>query len=411
MWFLALKHLFSRKSQTLLTFLAIVLGSGGYVVFSGIQLGFQEYMIQRLIERSGHINISTRDEFITSGSLKEVFFRDGYVRWINTPSGRRSYDSLTSPNQWYRKLKDNPVVIGYAPQITKDAIASRGGFIQNINLIGIDPVKQATVTTLKDDITYGDLNSLNNGTSVFFGGERLLHLLGARINDTINISISDGSVMPMKIIGTFSTGDRRTDERRIYASMTTVQKITSSPGEVTAIIVKINEFSRAAEIATEWNTLSRDKVESWDQLNRDHLSMMTTQNIVRNVTTSAFIIIVAFGIYNILNMVVNHKKKDIAILRSMGYDEKDTVFLFLIQGLLIGVAGGLAGLIIGYFSCLYIETIKIPMGRQHMMISWDTAIYFRAFILVFGASVIASYFPARSAGKLSPIEIIRGSDT
>jgi len=45
MWFLALKHIFSRKSQTLLTFLAIVLGSAGYVVFSGIQLGFQEYMM------------------------------------------------------------------------------------------------------------------------------------------------------------------------------------------------------------------------------------------------------------------------------------------------------------------------------------------------------------------------------
>lgn len=410
MWFLAIKHIFSRKSQTLLTFLAIVLGSGGYVVFSGIQLGFQEYMIIRLIERSGHINISARDEFITADSLKEVFFRRENVRWLNTPSGRRSYDSLTSPNQWYRKLKDNPVVIGYAPQITKDAIASRGGFIQNVNLIGIDPAKQTTVTTIKDDITDGDLNSLNNGTSLIFAGERFLQLLGARVNDTVSISTSGGVVTPMKVIGTFNTGDRRTDERRIYASMTAVQKITSSPGEVTSIIVKINEFSRAADIATGWNMLSRDKVESWDQLNRDHLSMMTTQDIVRNVTTSAFIIIVAFGIYNILNMVVNHKKKDIAILRSMGYDEKDTVFLFLVQGILIGLTGGLAGLLIGYFSCMYIETIKIPMGRQHMLISWDVMIYIRAFVLVFGASVIASYFPARAAGKLSPIEIIRGAD-
>ena len=183
----------------------------------------------------------------------------------------------------------------------------------------------------------------------------------------------------MKIIGTFNTGDRRSDEHNIYASMTTVQKATSSPGEVTSIIVKIKEFSRAAEIATEWSTLSRDRVESWDQLNRDHLSMMSTQDIVRLVTTSAFIVIVAFGIYNILNMVVNHKKRDIAILRSIGFDEKDTSFLFLIQGILIGLAGGIAGLLIGFAACLYIETIKIPMGRQHMMISWDIMIYVRAF--------------------------------
>ena len=410
MWFLALRHIFSRKSQTLLTFLAIVLGSGGYVVFSGIQLGFQEYMVKRLIERSGHINISTRDDFITAESLKNIFYKGENVHWINTPSGRRSYDSLTSPTEWYKKLKSSPNVISYAPQISKTAIASRGGFTQEVNLTGIDPALQMTVTTIKDDITYGDLNSLNNGTSLIFTGERLLQVLGARLNDTINISTSDGVVTPMKIIGTFNTGDRRSDEHTIYASMTTVQKATSSPGEVTSIIVKIKEFSRAAEIATEWSTLSRDRVESWDQLNRDHLSMMSTQDIVRLVTTSAFIVIVAFGIYNILNMVVNHKKRDIAILRSIGFDEKDTSFLFLVQGILIGLAGGLTGLIIGFIACLYIETIEIPMGRQHMMISWDIMIYARAFILVFGASVIASFFPARAAGRLSPIEIIRGAD-
>jgi lipoprotein-releasing system permease protein len=214
----------------------------------------------------------------------------------------------------------------------------------------------------------------------------------------------------MKIIGTFNSGDRRSDERNIYASLITVQKATSSPGEVTSIIVKIKEFSRAAEIATEWSTLSRDRVESWDQLNSDHLSMMSTQDVVRLVTTSAFIVIVAFGIYNILNMVVNHKKRDIAILRSIGFDEKDTSFLFLVQGILIGLAGGLSGLLIGFVACLYIETIQIPMGRQHMMISWDIMIYVKAFVLVFGASIIASFFPARAAGRLSPIEIIRGAD-
>lgn len=410
MWFLALKHIFSRKSQTLLTFLAIVLGSAGYVVFSGIQLGFQEFMVKRLIERSGHINIATRDDFINADTLKDIFFKGENVVWINTPSGRRSYDHLTSPNEWYRKLTGNSDVLGYAPQISREAIASRGGYSQNINLIGIDPARQISVTTLNEDITYGDLNSLNNGTSVIFTGERFLEIIGARLNDTINISTSDGIVTPMKIIGTFNTGDRRSDEHAVYASMTTVQKATSSPGEVTSIIVKIREFSRAAEIATEWSSLSRDRVESWDQLNRDHLSMMSTQDTVRVVTTSAFIIIVAFGIYNILNMVVNHKKRDIAILRSIGFDEKETSFLFLIQGVLIGLAGGMAGLVLGYAGCSYLETIKAPMGRQHMMISWDIMIYIKAFLLVFGASVIASFFPARAAGKLSPIEIIRGAD-
>ena len=97
MWFMAIKHLFSRKSQTFLTFLAILLGAGGYVVFSGMQLGFQEFMIDRLIERSGHITITTRNEFITAENIKGYFFPGAYIRWMNAPSGRRSYRAKNGP--------------------------------------------------------------------------------------------------------------------------------------------------------------------------------------------------------------------------------------------------------------------------------------------------------------------------
>jgi lipoprotein-releasing system permease protein len=409
MWFVALKHIFSRKSQTLLTFLAIMLGAAGYVIFSGIQLGFQQFMIDRLIERSGQISITARNEFITTENVKGIFFKGALVKWVNTPSGRRSYTELTSASAWYRRLRQSSEVEAFAPQLSKDVTVGHGTFTQNVSLVGIDPVKQAMVTNIEDDITSGTLISINGGNALILIGERLMKFLGAKVNDSINVSLADGSVIPMKIIGTFNTGDHRIDERTIYSSLSSVQHATGMIGKITQIVIKIKNFERAAEVATQWSRLSRDTVESWDQANADRLSMMSTQDMVRNITTIAFVVIVAFGIYNILNMVVNHKKRDIAILRSIGYDEGDTVFLFLIQGVLLGVVGALTGLIVGYVVCLYIETIKIPMGHYHMMISWDVMIYVKGFLLVVGASLIASYFPARMAGRLSPIDIIRGT--
>ncbi len=409
MWFVALKHIFSRKSQTLLTFLAIMLGAAGYVIFSGIQLGFQQFMIDRLVERSGHISITARNEFITTETVRGLFFKGAPVRWVNKPSGRRFYTELTSASEWYRRLKVNRELEAYAPQLTQDVTVSHGTFTQNVALVGIDPVRQAMVTNIEDDITEGTLTALNGGNALILIGERLMKFLGAKVDDSITVSLADGSVLPMKIIGTFDTGDRRVDERTIYASLSSVQHATGMIGKVTKIVIKINDFERAAEVATDWNRLSRDTVESWDQANADRLSMMSTQDMVRNITTFAFIVIVAFGIYNILNMVVNHKKRDIAILRSIGYDQGDTVFLFLVQGVLIGIVGAFTGLLVGYIGCSYIETIKLPFGRLHMMISWDPLIYVKGFILVVGASLIASYFPARMAGRLSPIDIIRGT--
>lgn len=414
MWFVALKHLFSRKSQTLLTLLAIVLGACGYVVFSGIQLGFQKHMIGMLIERSGHISILPRNDFISAGSITGMFFQDAELRWLNIPSGRRSHDKLSSAGQWYTILRNSDDVIAFAPQISKDIILSNGSFTQNVGIVGIDPEKQMSVTNIGNDVTSGNLRELNNGNSLIFIGERLMKFLGARVNDTIQVSTSKGIVTPMKIIGTFNTGSRRSDERTAYASISTVQRATNSIGEISTIVVKVNDYKKAAEIATEWNRRNSDLVESWDQLSADHLSMMGTQDMVRNVTTIAFIVIVAFGIYNILNMVVTHKMRDIAILRSMGFNQREIVFLFLVQGIILGVMGGIVGLLSGFLGCMYVETIQISggpgaVGTRNMMVSWDIMIYVKAFLLVSGASAIASYFPARTAGKLSPIEIIRGT--
>ncbi len=409
MWFLALKHIFSRKSQTLLTLLAIVFGSAGYIVLSGMQIGFQKYMISTLIERSGHIIISPRDEFITPDSLNGIFAGDKNLIWLNKPSGRRANEGLIGVTKWYKKLSEAPDVIGYSPMFTQEAIASRGGFRQSINLIGIDPAKHKKVTTFSEDITYGSLEALNSGLSVIMVGNRLLQLLGVRVNDTINVSTSTGNVIPMKIVATFDTGDIRSDERTIYASLTTVQYAASSPGMVDSIIIKIKDYTRAADVANQWSHETSDTVESWDQRYQTRLEMMKTQDLVRNITTMSFIVIVAFGIYNILNMAVNHKTKDIAIIRSIGFDQRDTVFLFLVQGTILGIAGGAIGLLTGYGICYILESMKIQMGHHTMTIAWDVAIYLKAFFLVSGSSIIASYFPARSAGKLSPIEIIRSS--
>lgn len=409
MWFLALRHIFTRKSQTFLTFMAIVMGSGGFIVFTAIQLGFKEYMIARLIERDGHIRISPRNDIISEESIKDIFFDGSNVRWANKPTGNKTNEDLTNAAKWFSRLDAMPEVLSYAPIASESFIFSKGNSKRSVSLIGIDPEKHSTASNIMDDVTDGDMRSLTNGLSLVFTGEKFLERYGLKKNDSFMVASSDGSRFPMRIIGTFNTGDERTDEQVIYTSVQTIQNMLGKPGYINKIIVKIKNVAEAAETASKWQKGSVDDVESWDQANANFLSMTKTQDTVRNVTTFTFIIVVAFGIYNILNMVVNHKQKEIAILRSIGYTENDTVFLFLIQGALIGLAGVLAGGVIGFAVCRYLESLAIPMGRGHMRISWNVSIYIQSFVLVFGSALLASYFPARAAGKLSPIEIIKGT--
>ncbi len=413
MLFLAFKQLFARPQQTLLTFLAILIGTGGYVVFSGIMLGFQEYFIDRLINSDAQIRISARDEIISAETFRGVFFPEAVVRWIRPPGGKTDATRLTNAQGWFEKLDADPDVIAYSPQLVRQAIVVNGKNSRATRLLGLDPARQKLVTNIEQFMVQGSLDELGRGDALIVLGEGLMRRLGAQLGDTISVLGESRTLLPARIVGVYRSGSRLADEGTAFSSIRGVQKFTSSTGEISDIAVRIRAVDRAAEIATRWAQFSTDKVESWDQANESFLSVFRTQDIMRNAITAVIILIVSFGIYNILNMVVSHKKRDIAILRSMGYGSSDIGRLFLMQGVLLGILGACLGLIVGYFACTRIALIELgqpPGGGEpmRMRMSYNLLIYMRAFGITVTASIIASYLPARMASRLSPIEIIRG---
>jgi lipoprotein-releasing system permease protein len=131
--------------------------------------------------------------------------------------------------------------------------------------------------------------------------------------------------------------------------------------------------------------------------------------------TVSILIVAGFGIYNILNMSVTQKRREIAILRSIGYEPLDILRLFFVQGLILGALGGLIGIALGYGLCSYLATIQVSparmIGSGTTMMSFAPKIYLRAFFLAFGSAGLAGLLPARSAGKLTPIDIIRSEES
>ncbi|MBW7858482.1 MAG: ABC transporter permease, partial [Leptonema sp. (in: Bacteria)] len=401
-----------------LTLIGITLGSAAYVSFSGIMLGFQGYIIDQLINNDAQIRISPRDEALTEQTFQNVFFQGTEVVWVRPPTGRTDSTQLTNANGWFVKLDNDSRVVGYAPQIARQVIFVNGKTIIPGKFTGIEPKRQAYVTTIVSSIIVGSLVDLSRGGSAILIGAGLIEKLGTRMGETINIITPKGQRHPLRVAGVLTTGNRMLDDTIVYASIPTVQRITGSSGELTDIVIRVKDVSKAAEIASEWSAYTRDKVQSWDQAFESILSVFKMQDIVRNITTFTIILVVAFGIYNILNMVVNQKKKEIAILRSVGFDRKDTIRLFVIQGSLLGAIGALLGLALGGFTNHLID--GMPIGGTSkgggptitkMMVSWNTMIFVKAFLLAFLSSFLASFIPARMASKLSPVEIIRSSGT
>jgi lipoprotein-releasing system permease protein len=412
MWFLAIRHLTSRKKQTFFIILGIVLGTAAYVVISGMMLGFQTFIVDQLVNNDAHIRISSREEVITQEKMTTNLFQDEKVIWIKSPSGRKDDPYIANPGGWYEKLSKDNEVFAFSEQLQLQVITSHGSLSAAAKLVGAWPEKQLQVTNIEKYMLTGRFSSLAPNSSRVVIGKGLADRLGLALGDTLLIAPGKFNPVSFKVSGIFLLGVKAIDETMMFAALSDVQKISQNPSRITDIAIRLHDVEMAKAKADDWSFVSNDKIQSWDQANDGIMSVFKTQDIVRNFMTISIILVASFGIYNILAMSVTNKKKEIAILRSMGFLPSDIKQIFLSQGLILGLLGGLMGIIIGYFVCRYIATIEVSanrgIGGKTMMMVYLPSIYIRGMLMALGSALVASWIPARSASKLGPIEIIRG---
>ncbi|MCM0605075.1 MAG: ABC transporter permease [Xanthomonadaceae bacterium] len=416
MWFLAIRHLVARKRQTLFTLLGIIFGATAFIVISGFFSGFQNFLITQLLDNDAHLKIFAKEDLVTEHSLDQYFFKDAeHVFWISPPGGKKDLASITDPQGWYRRLKSDPRVIAYSPHFTSQILVTRAKASVSGRLIGVDPHLQTKVTNIENYMEMGRFTDIGSGGNRVVVGDDFLGKVGAHYGETILISNGISQPKPFKVVGVFHTGMKPIDGSSVYGGLVDAQKMNGTPDVINEIAVRVTDTDEAKFMAEDWRQSSHEKIESWDETNANFLSVFKIQNATRYMMIAVILIVAGFGIYNILNMVVNQKRKDIAILRSMGFETSEIISLFLIQGLILGIVGAFSGMVFGFLICLYLETIRFgggPLGGAGFLrISYAPVIYIQALVLSVACSSFASFLPARAAGRMQPIEIIRaGAD-
>jgi lipoprotein-releasing system permease protein len=413
MIFLAARYLLARRRQTLLTLLGIFFGAAAYVAISGFMLGFREYLVDQLVNNNAQILIQAREDFLTEHSLDQAFYGDAYrhVFWVSPPSGTKGNILVENPQKWYERLRDDPRVLAFTPQLTANVVLSNGPATASTVLIGTDPSAQVKVTTIGDYVTQGEWSGLAAGGNRLVLGDELRKKLGVNLSQNVLVSLPGGTPTPFKVVAIFDTGSVQANSQA-YGALSDVQRVNRTPNRVNTIAVRLHDYTQAADIATTWSKISPEKVQSWDQLFANIFSIFRIQDAVRYLSVGAILIVAGFGIYNVLNMTVVQKRQDIAILRSMGYNGRDVIWLFFSQGLLLALSGSALGLVFGYLVSLYVQTIPFAGGPGgggvgHLLVSFNPAIYVQGALLAIISASVASILPARAAGRLTPIEIIR----
>lgn len=410
MFFLSWRQLMARKKQTLLILLGISFGTLLFVAISGVQLGMRRYIADALLNNTAHVLISGSENNIERAEVSERLYPGQNVHWISEPMGKRENSRLANVQGWYERLHQDARVYDYSPRLSISAILSRGEFTQPVTLIGTIPEKQVRISGIKAYMKEGAFEDLRGGANKIIVGSGVAKNLGVKLGQYIHVDGGRGVRQPFRLVGITHFGDDATDKSLAFAQLTQVQTLNRTLGRVAQIAVALVDIEESDEMADFWQMLGRDKVEDWKEANKRFMEMIQVQDFVRYFITTAVLIVAAFGIYNVLTIMIAQKKREIAILRSIGYAPARILELVLYQGLVLGIGGGVLGIALGYLMCVWVGSLDFGFeigGSNHLPISYDASIYVTAFGAALAASVVASFLPARSASRMTPMDIIR----
>ena len=407
---IALTHLRNRKRQSVVSVISVAVGVGFFIAMAAMMQGFQRYFVQKIIDVSPHITMM--DDY-RSPPVQPVH--------LMFPEGAISLRGL-KPEEELRGIKDAKSTIRelsqlsgvtVAPTLKGQAILRYGSKDVPATLTGIKPELERQVSNLEKDLTAGSLESLYRTSNGVILGVGVAKKLGANVGNTLTAISPAGVVLKMKVVGIFRTDITPKDNFEGYTLLKKSQILQNRPNVINEIRFRLRDIAQAGRLAAEIESRYGYRTESWEETNKNVLGIFVIQNAIMYSTVGAILIVAAFGIYNIISTVIHEKTRDIAILKSIGFQEGDIRKIFLLEGLAVGLIGTLIGWGLGYGLTAVLASVRFEieglMKSEGFILYYSFTHYSMAGCFAVLAATTAAYLPARKAAWLNPVDIIRGA--
>ncbi len=326
---------------------------------------------------------------------------------------RQYFEGIQNPNEIMRVSRQFSNVVACSP-VLRGNLNARSGFENaTVDLMGIEPALHLQTTNLANQLVAGSIDDFRNKPASVIIGSRLAEAFNLEVGDSIQLLSPGASYRRFAVAGIARSGVGAVDSTRIYSHARVAQALLKKPYTASMIVYKLRDPDRAPALARHFETLFNHDALSWQDREEANLQLFLTLRISAAITVSLIILLAGFGIFNVLTMSVLAKVKEIAILRSMGYRERDIAAIFLWQGAMIGGVGSLLGCLLGVALTWSVSHIPIKVRgllyANHFLVTWHWTHYLEATILALIAVSIASYVPAQRAASLPPVATLRGS--
>ncbi len=404
---IAFTHVRARVRQTGFAVAGVATGVGFSIMMASLMQGSQDDFTQRLVNTLPHITVSD-ERRSPPPQPAERLYQAAEIHGL-TPEARRP--GIKNPLATMDAL-DAWLPGGIAPSVKVQAIIRYANHDVSTTVTGIDPRRESKVSELPKQMRGATLTALYRATNAIVIGDRLSEKIGARIGANITLQTSQGARVSAQVVGFFHTGVRQQDEGTAYVLTKTGQILSRQTGLINELHIRLNDPLVSREIAARVENDTGYKSVSWQEAYEDLLSTFIIRNIIMYAVVGAILLVASFGTYNIISTITHEKARDIAIMKSLGLSEYTVRMIFVVEALIIGLTGALAGFALGYLLCRALGAIRITnpfIDSDHLPLAYTYVHYLLAGAVALVSSVAAGYQPARKAARGNPVEIIRGA--
>jgi lipoprotein-releasing system permease protein len=409
---IAATHLLSKKRQTIVATLGVMFGIMVFILQAGLITGFQKTFIDQTINTTAHIHVFNEPEK-NRPSILDIVYRDSSkMIVVNNQKPREELNKIRNAFQIIDLIEKQEGVTGVSPYLGTQSILRSGMIQYGGRLAGVDIDRENLLFKVSDYMTEGSISRLKTVNNGIILGSGLAENLAVNLNDRLTVLTPNGNSLEMKVVGINRTGLPEVDKARAYISIRNAQKLLGVDNSyITDINIKLADIDKAEQIAAEIEKRFGYKAEDWKEANANIFGIFKIQNMVTFLIIFSILVVSGFGIFNILMMIIYEKMPDIAILKAIGYRDKDIRKLFLTESIVIGITGGIAGLMMGFAVSKILGSIRMNVqgfiSMEYLPFNSSPVFYVFAFCFALIATSLAGYFPARKAARVDPIDIIR----
>ena len=400
---ISLRNLRPKKKEgflkiiSIFSFLGIMIGVAILIIVMSVMNGFKTDLTSKILGLNPHVVIQPNSYEIDN-------------------------DFVLNLKKNFKEINLNKSYTGEGIVISKDN--TKGVFFK-----GVDKTEKNTSEFLRKYLSKGSLENFNS-TNIILGSE-LAFNLKLNVGDSINLMSSAFVTTPLgslpkqenfKVAGIFNTGFLEFDQNIIFLNIKDALSIFNKDIKDQNIEIYLDDPLKANSLKKKIQKLNENYfVYTWSDLNKSLFSALKVERNVMFIILMMIVIVAAFNIISGLTILIKNKTKEIAILKTLGFNNKSIKKTFFLTGLTIGFFATVSGIILGVLFSLYVENIRIFLLSVFNFEIFPSDIYFLdklpseinissiliIFLISLLISAIASYLPAMKISKMSTFRALR----